>query len=66
MTFFFAAAVHHDQANEQAAADHLTQRMQVSEKNAWMLRSMATQARFPLPRRELRFDGARASAGAQR
>jgi starvation-inducible DNA-binding protein len=29
-----------DEANDQPTLDHLTQRMQVHEKNAWMLRSL--------------------------
>jgi starvation-inducible DNA-binding protein len=29
-----------DQANDEPSADLLTQRMQIHEKNAWMLRSL--------------------------
>ena len=32
-----------DQANDQPTADLLTQRLQIHEKNAWMLRSMLAQ-----------------------
>ena len=32
-----------DEANDEASADLLTQRMQVHEKNAWMLRSMLAE-----------------------
>ncbi|NND64574.1 MAG: DNA starvation/stationary phase protection protein [Gammaproteobacteria bacterium] len=32
-----------DQANDEPTADLLTQRMQIHEKNAWMLRSMLDQ-----------------------
>jgi starvation-inducible DNA-binding protein len=32
-----------DQANDEPTADLLTQRMQLHEKNAWMLRSMLGQ-----------------------
>jgi len=32
-----------DDANDEPTADLLTQRMQIHEKNAWMLRSMLAQ-----------------------
>jgi starvation-inducible DNA-binding protein len=35
-----AAIVTADQANDQPTADLLTQRLDVHEKNAWMLRSL--------------------------
>jgi starvation-inducible DNA-binding protein len=36
-----------DAANDQPTMDLLTQRMQVHEKNAWMLRSLLAPASFP-------------------